>query len=170
MVVTSYTAGEGSVSMVLSVTRFGMSFASFSSVAAFAWSQNALPHIGRCPRSDKGKAPVFSRRLTCDLVLQDFHAPRSFTIIDIKIVDPSAASYVQATAESALHRHRALEAAGPRDYFGPSRRPPPGARMTRVVTFVICNLYLWFPWCSSSSPHQGHRQTHQPLRAFFTCP
>jgi len=34
------------------------------------------------------------------------------------------------------HRHRALEAAGPRDYFGPSRRPPPGARM-RVVTFVV---------------------------------
>ena len=26
---------------------------------------------------------------TPDLVLQDFHAPRSFTIIDIKIVDPS---------------------------------------------------------------------------------
>ena len=73
---------------------------------------------------------------TPHLVLQDFHAPRSFTIIDIKIVDPSAASYVQATAKSALHRHRALEAAGPRDYFGPSRRPPPGARM-RVVTFVI---------------------------------
>ena len=28
---------------------------------------------------------------TPHLVLQDFHAPRSFTIIDIKIVDPSAA-------------------------------------------------------------------------------
>ena len=28
------------------------------------------------------------------------------------------------------------KAAGPREYFGPSRRPPPGARM-RVVTFVI---------------------------------
>jgi len=40
------------------------------------------------------------------------------------------------TSRSALHRHRALEIAGPRDYFGPSRRPPPGARM-RVVTFVI---------------------------------
>jgi len=36
MDVTSYTAGEGSVSMVLSVIRFGMSFASFSSVATFA--------------------------------------------------------------------------------------------------------------------------------------
>ena len=46
---------------------------------------------------------------TPDLVLQDFHAPRTFTIIDIKIVDPSAASYVKATAKSALHRHRALE-------------------------------------------------------------
>ena len=73
---------------------------------------------------------------TPDIVLQDFDAPRSFTIIDIMIVDPSAASYVKATAKSALHRHRALEAADPRDYFGPSRRPPPGARM-RVVTFVI---------------------------------
>ena len=60
----------------------------------------------------------------------------SFTIVDIKIVDPAAASYVNMTSRSALHRHRALEIAGPRDYFGPSRRPPPGARM-RVVTFVI---------------------------------
>ena len=40
------------------------------------------------------------------------------------------------TSKSALHRHRALETAGPRDYFGPSRRPPSGARM-RVVTFVV---------------------------------
>ena len=68
-------------------------------------------------------------------MLADFDAPRSFTIIDIKIVDPAAASYVKSTAKSALHRHRALEAAGPRDYFGPSRRPPPGARMM-VVTLV----------------------------------
>ena len=73
------------------------------------------------------------------MMLQDFDAsPCSFTIIDIKIqiVDPAAASYVKSTAKSALHRHRALEAAGPRDYFGPSRRSPPGARM-RVVTFVV---------------------------------
>ena len=55
-------------------------------------------------------------------------------------MDPSAASYVHATAKSALHRHRALEAAGPRDYFGPSRRPPPGARM-RVVTFVLVSTF-----------------------------
>ena len=40
------------------------------------------------------------------------------------------------TSKSVLHRHVALETAGPRDYFGPSRSPPPGARM-RVVTFVI---------------------------------
>jgi hypothetical protein len=73
---------------------------------------------------------------TPDLVLADFDAPRSFTIVDIKIVDPAAASYVNMTSRSALHRHRALEVAGPRDYFGPSRRPPPGARM-RVVTFVV---------------------------------
>ena len=73
---------------------------------------------------------------TPDLVLADFDAPRSFTIVDIKIVDPAAAAYVNMTSRSALHRHRALEVAGPRDYFGPSRRPSPGARM-RVVTFVI---------------------------------
>ena len=73
---------------------------------------------------------------TPDLVLPDLDAPRSFTIVDIKIVDPAAASYVNMTSKSALQRHRALEIAGPRDYFGPSRRPPPGARM-RVVTFVI---------------------------------
>jgi hypothetical protein len=76
---------------------------------------------------------------TPDLVLADFDAPRSFTIVDIKIVDPAAASYVNMTSRSALHRHRALEVAGPRDYFGPSRRPPPGARM-RVVTFVISTI------------------------------
>jgi hypothetical protein len=42
------------------------------------------------------------------------------------------------------HRHRTLEAAGPRDYFGPSRRPHPGARMRVIlvalmalVTFVV---------------------------------
>ena len=40
------------------------------------------------------------------------------------------------TSKSALHRHQALETAGPRDYFEPSRRPPPGARM-RVVTFAV---------------------------------
>ena len=62
---------------------------------------------------------------TPDLVLADFDAPRSFTIVDIKIVDPAAASYVNMTSRSALHRHRALEIAGPRDYFGPSRRRPP---------------------------------------------
>ena len=73
---------------------------------------------------------------TPDLVPADFDAPRSFTIVDIKIVDPAAASYVNMTSRSALHQHRALEIAGPRDYFGPSRRPPPGARM-RVATFVI---------------------------------
>ena len=42
-----YTAGEGSVSMVLSVIRFVMSSASFSSVAAFARSPSVLCHIGR---------------------------------------------------------------------------------------------------------------------------
>ena len=73
---------------------------------------------------------------TPDLVIPDLDAPRSFTLIDIKIVDPAAASYNDMTPKSAIHRHRALETAGPRDYFGPSRRPLPGARM-RVVTFVI---------------------------------
>ena len=48
----------------------------------------------------------------------------------------TAASYVNMTSKCALHRHRALEIAGLRDYFRPSRSPPPDARM-RVVTFVI---------------------------------
>ena len=46
-VVTLYTAAEGSVYMVLSVTRFETSFATFWSVAAFASSQSAPPPIGR---------------------------------------------------------------------------------------------------------------------------
>ena len=74
---------------------------------------------------------------TPDLVLPCFDASRSFTIVDIKVIDPAtAASYVNMTSKSPLHRHRTLEVAGPRDYFGPSRRPHPGARM-RVVTFVV---------------------------------
>ena len=46
-VVTLYTAAKGSVSMVLSVTRFGTSFVTFWSVAVFALSQSAPPLIGR---------------------------------------------------------------------------------------------------------------------------
>jgi len=45
---------------------------------------------------------------TSDLVLPCFGAPRSFTIVDIKIVYPAAASYVNMTSKSPLHRHRAL--------------------------------------------------------------
>ena len=73
---------------------------------------------------------------TPDLAIPDLDAPRSFTLIDMKIVDSAAASYNDMTSNSALHRHRALEAASPHDYFGPSRMPPTSARM-RVVTFVI---------------------------------
>jgi len=79
---------------------------------------------------------------TPDLILPCFDAPRSFTIalaVDIKVIDPAAASYVNMTSRSPLHRHRALEVAGPRDYFGPSRRPPPGARM-RVIGYHISHL------------------------------
>jgi|TARA_B100000513_G_scaffold140386_1_gene64029 hypothetical protein len=38
-----------------------------------------------------------------DLVIPDLHAPRSFTIVDIKVVDPVAASYVDMPSKSALH-------------------------------------------------------------------
>ena len=61
---------------------------------------------------------------TSDLVLPCFGAPRSFTIVDIKIVYPAAASYVNMTSKSPLHRHRALEVAGPRDYLAPPGGPP----------------------------------------------
>ena len=61
---------------------------------------------------------------TPDLILPGFDGPRTFTLVDIKVIDPAAASYVNMTSRSPLHRHRALEVAGPRDYFGPSRRPP----------------------------------------------
>ena len=61
------------------------------------------------------EGPFFLK--TPDLVLPDLDAPRAFTIVDIKIVDPAAASYVVniMTSKSALHRHRALEIAAPRD-------------------------------------------------------
>ena len=121
MDVTLYTAGEGSVSMVPSVIEFAMNFASFSSVVG-----GGIRVIAERPSSHRQMSSFRQREGACllktpDLVLQDFHAPRSFTIIDIKIVDPSSASYAKATAKSALHRHRALEAAGPREYFGPSQ-------------------------------------------------
>ena len=85
--------------------------------------------IAECPGSHRQMTSFRQREgafllKTPDLVLPDLDAPRSFTsIVDIKIVDPAAASYVNMTSKSALHRHRALEIAGPRDYFGPSRRP-----------------------------------------------
>ena len=79
---------------------------------------------------------------TPDLCIPDLHAPRSFTIVDIKVVDPAAPSYIDMTSKSAIHRHRALETAVSRDYFGPSRRPPSGARMrVKVVTFLV-STYL----------------------------
>ena len=39
---------------------------------------------------------------TPDLVLPCFDAPRSFTIVDIKVIDPAAASYVTMTYQSHL--------------------------------------------------------------------
>ena len=44
-----------------------------------------------------------------DLVIPDLDARRSFTLIDIKIMDPAAASYNDMSSKLALqHRHRAL--------------------------------------------------------------
>ena len=129
MRVTSCAAVKGSVFMVPSVIRSVMSSASSSNVVGFVRLLSAPCRIDRRRLSDNAKAPSSFLLKTPDLVLADLDAPRSFTIVDIKIVDPAAASYVNMTSRSALHQHRALEIAGPRDYFGPSRRPPPGARM-----------------------------------------
>ena len=76
-----------------------------------------------------------------DIIVPDLDGPRSFThtLIDVKIFDPAAPSYAHSSAKSAQHRHRALEAAGPREYFGASRRPPPGSRM-RICTFVVSSF------------------------------
>ena len=74
-----------------------------------------------------------------DIIIPDLDGPRSFTLIDVKICDPAAPSYAAASAKSAQHRHQTLEAAGPREYFGPSRRPPPGSRM-RICTFVVSSF------------------------------
>lgn len=62
-----------------------------------------------------------------DLALVGFDGPGSFTLIDVKVVDPAAPSYCsRLTGREALGRHRELERAGPLDYFGPGRSPPPG--------------------------------------------
>ena len=74
-----------------------------------------------------------------DIIIPDLDGPRSFTLIDVKVFDPAAPSYADSSAKSAQHRHRALEAAGPREYFGASRRPPPGSRM-RICTFVVSSF------------------------------
>ena len=71
-----------------------------------------------------------------DLVLSDFDAPRSFTVIDVKVCDPAAPTYRTRSGNCALFRHSQLERCGPKDYFGVSGSPPPGVRM-RVVTFVV---------------------------------
>ena len=68
-------------------------------------------------------------------MIPDLDGPRSFTLIDVKVTNPAASSYADAASKSALHRHRALEAVAPREYFGSSRRPPPGSRM-RIYTFL----------------------------------
>ena len=106
-----------------------------------------------------------------DLVILDLHAPRSFTIVDIKIVDPAAASYIDITSKSALHRHRALETAGPGDFFGPSRRLPPGARM-RVVTCVISTFGSIRAQAQAPIKDihmQADAPNHQALCASYTC-
>ena len=88
--------------------------------------------------------PIGKRRASCsvkalchswpqtaaDIIVPDLDGLRSFTLIDVKIFDPAAPSDADSSAKSAEHRHRALEAAGPREYFGASRRPPPGTRMS----------------------------------------
>ena len=74
-----------------------------------------------------------------DIIIPDLDGPRWFTLIDAKIFDPAAPSFADSSAKSAQHRHRALEAAGPREYFGASRRPPLGSRM-RICTFVVSSF------------------------------
>ena len=75
-----------------------------------------------------------------DIIIPDLDGRRPFTLIDVKIFDPAAPSYADSSANSAQHRHRALEAAGPREYFGASRRPPPASRM-RICTFVVSSSF-----------------------------
>ena len=53
--------------------------------------------------------------------------------------DSAAPFYAVSPAKSAQHRQRALEVAGPRKYFGASRRLPPGSRM-RICTFVVSSF------------------------------
>ena len=53
-------------------------------------------------------------------------------------------------------------------YFGPSRRPPPGARM-RVVTSVISTYGSLGAQAQALIKEQRHRQTHQSLCASFAC-
>ena len=49
-----------------------------------------------------------------DLALVGFDGPGSFTLIDVKVVDPAAPSYCsRLTGREALGRHRELERAGP---------------------------------------------------------
>ena len=96
------------------------------------------------------KAPSFSNsQISSSPTYID--GPRSFTLIDVMIFDPAAPSYVDSSATSAQHCHRALEAAGPRDYFGLRRRPPPGTRM-RICTLVVSSFGSLGPGSPSPSP------------------
>ena len=90
-----------------------------------------------------------------DIIIPDLDGPRSFTLIDVKIFDPAAPSYADSSAKSAQHRHRALEAAGPREYFGASRRPPPGSRM-RICTFVLSSFGSLGTQALGPRPDQRH--------------
>ena len=77
-----------------------------------------------------------------DIIVPDLDGPRSFTLVDVKIFDPAAPSYADSSAKPVQHRHRAREAAGPREYFAASRRPPPRSRM-RIRTFVVSSFGSW---------------------------
>ena len=78
----------------------------------------------------------------------------------IPVFDPAAPSYADSSAKSAQHRHRALEAAGPREYFGASRRPPPGSRM-RICTFVVSSHLAQFAFVLAA--HSLSDRTEMPL-------
>ena len=90
-----------------------------------------------------------------DIIIPDLDGPRWFTLIDAKIFDPAAPSFADSSAKSAQHRHRALEAAGPREYFGASRRPPPGSRM-RICTFVLSSFGSLGTQALGPRPDQRH--------------
>lgn len=73
-----------------------------------------------------------------DIVIADLDGRGSFTLVDIKTLDPAGPTFIarHGTAQHRLAAHALVSRRSARDYFGPDATPPARLRL-RLVTFAI---------------------------------